>query len=97
MNYIKAHVERPCFLFFSDDIEWVRENYCGMGDNYHFVSNGCLKDYEELMLMCQCKHNIIANSTFSFWGAWLNTDPEKIVIAPKKYAPTFIPEEWIRL
>lgn len=97
IDYINAHVERPCFLFFSDDMEWVRENYCDAGDNYYFVSDGSLKDYEELALMYQCRHNITANSTFSFWGAWLNNNPDKIVIAPKGYAPTFIPEEWIRL
>lgn len=97
VNYIKKHVEKPCFLFFTDDMKWVKQNYHDMVDNSYFVSDGSLKDYEELAIMYQCTHNIIANSTFSFWGAWLNDNPEKIVIAPKGYASSFIPKEWIKL
>lgn len=97
ISYIKKEIKNPYFLFFSDDMEWVKERYEGEDDNYVFVSNGILKDYEELAIMYSCKHNIIANSTFSFWGAWLNDYPEKIVIAPKGYAPTFIPDKWVRI
>ncbi len=97
IEYVKAHVEKPCFLFFSDDTEWVKKNYRDAADHCYFVCDEGLKDYEELALMYQCKHNIIANSTFSFWGAWLNEYSGKIVIAPKGYAPTFIPKEWTRL
>ena len=97
MDYIKAHVENPCFLFFSDDMEGVKNNYGNTTNDCYFVSDGKLKDYEELALMYRCKHNIIANSTFSFWGAWLNDNPEKIVIAPQKFGHTFIPKEWIKM
>ncbi len=95
--------KNPTFFIFSDDIGWVREN---IQINYPtvFVSNGKLKDYEELILMSKCEHNIIANSTFSWWGAWLNNNPNKVVIAPKKWfketsksAKDLIPESWMKL
>jgi len=56
-------------------------------------------DYEHLYLMSQCKHNIITNSTFSWWGAWLNNNPDKIVITTKKWEQSHarIPETWIQL
>lgn len=100
---IAKKIEKPIFYVFSDDIDWVKKN---LKFNYpvRYVSNGILKDYEELMLMSYCKHNIIANSSFSWWGAWLNSNPEKIVIAPKKWfndpnvdTSDLIPENWIRI
>jgi len=68
------------------------------------TKNGPDKNYEDLRLMSLCRHNIIANSTFSWWGAWLNQNPYKTVIAPKKWfntekfdAKDVLPESWIRL
>lgn len=96
--YMKDHIENPKFLFFSDDMDWVRKRYGKENDEeYFFVSNGILTDYEELALMYQCKHNIMANSTFSFWGAWLNDNPDKIVIIPRAYASTFASDKWIKI
>lgn len=88
---------------FSDDIPWVKDN---LKSNYPitYVSDGNYKDYEEMILMSYCKHNIIANSSFSWWGAWLNNNYGKIVIAPinwfvdKSYnAKDLILENWIKM
>ncbi len=100
---MNAKIESPIFYFFSDDIEWVKKEF-GEQNNFNYISNGEFKDYEELMLMATCANNIIANSSFSWWGAWLNQNPNKIVIAPKKWVnrepdPHFnvIPDDWVRI
>jgi hypothetical protein len=69
------------FLIFSDDISWCKENF--LGDNYLFSENK--KDYEDMYLMSKCFHNIIGNSTFSWWAAWLNKNKNKKVVCPKKW------------
>jgi hypothetical protein len=66
---------------FSDDISWCKENFTD--DRIIFVEN--IEDYEQLYLMSLCNHNIIANSSFSWWGSYLNTNSNKIVIAPKNW------------
>jgi hypothetical protein len=66
---------------FSDDIEWCKESFDG--GNFVFIENE--KDYIDLYLMSMCDHNIISNSSFSWWGAWLNKNKEKVVIAPKQW------------
>lgn len=67
---------------FSDDIKWCKENL-NFKENVFYASDFGLEDFEELILMSKCTNNIISNSTFSWWAAWLNGNPEKIVIAPK--------------
>jgi hypothetical protein len=84
IKIIKDKISNPNFFVFSDDIDWAKENI-QTNSPTTFVSNLEIKDYEELFIMSKCKHNIIANSSFSFWGAWLNQNPNKIVIAPKKW------------
>ena len=82
--YKKAMKAMPVdtrFLVFSDDIEWCKENF--VGDNVTFIENE--KDYIDLYLMSLCRHNIIANSSFSWWGAWLNKNRRKIVVAPANW------------
>lgn len=102
---ISEKVSSPKLFIFSDDIEWVKQN---MHFNLPtiFVTDGDLfeKDYQELMLMAACKHNIVANSTFSWWGAWLNDSLEKIVISPKQWFnlatmsdKDLIPTAWIKI
>jgi tellurite resistance-related uncharacterized protein len=88
------------FFVFSDDIPWVKENL-NMKSPTIFVEHNTQKtDYEDLRLMSLCQHHIIANSSFSWWGAWLNPNKEKMVIAPKKWysinvdTKDLIPEGW---
>jgi len=99
----KIEPEKIAYFVFSDDIQWARENvFIDMNTTY--VSNPDIRDYEELYLMSICNHHIIANSTFSWWGAWLNPKPSKIVIAPKQWlkdtsydTSDVCPPEWIRI
>jgi len=89
--------KKSLFIIFSDNIEWCKNNI--KFKNIFFIENE--KDYIELYLMSICKHNIIANSTFSWWGAYLNKNENKKVIAPKKYFVNntnnkdLYPPEWI--
>jgi len=92
----------PKFFVFSDDINWAKENL--KTENCLFISRPEFLDSEELILMSKAKNNIISNSSFSFWSAWLNNNPEKIVIAPalwnRKYKRAYkdlIPEDWLRV
>jgi hypothetical protein len=86
INYYKDSIgiigEEKHFVIFSDDIKWCEENFNFL-KNKTFVSGNL--DYEDLYLMSMCNHNIIANSTFSWWGAWLNRNVNKKVIIPSKW------------
>ncbi len=98
---IKSKVENPHFFVFSDDLSWVKENI-DFEDPHTFVDgNYGENSYEDMRLMAACKHNIIANSTFSWWGAWLNNNRDKVVIAPKNWFKTertdIIPNNWIKI
>jgi len=91
------------FFIFSDDINWVKENF-KINFPVFYVTGNNITNYEEMILMSKCKHNIIANSSFSWWGAWLNENPGKIVVAPKKWfnnpkadQKDIIPESWIKI
>jgi hypothetical protein len=89
----------PVLFVFSDDIDWCKENLNFQAD-LHVVQTG--DPYKDLFLMTQCRHHIIANSSYSWWGAWLNAHPDKIVIAPKKWyhhkqSPDIYPQNWITI
>ncbi|HEY4494538.1 MAG TPA: alpha-1,2-fucosyltransferase [Candidatus Paceibacterota bacterium] len=103
--YIEEHVPSPHFFIFSDDYEWSKENFKFINHPVTCVKGSEGKDYEDMELVRECKHNIIANSTFGWWGAWLNPKKDKIMIGPKKWfanAPKgdtkdLLTDEWIKL
>lgn len=85
VRYVSNRLEQPYFFIFSDDMAWVKENL-KMDVHHLFVEhNHGLESYNDMRLMSLCRHHIIANSSFSWWGAWLNPSLEKIVVAPKKW------------
>ena len=102
IEYIANKIRKPHFFIFSDDTEWVLENL-KIDFPYTVVDINHGRDSAwDMYLMAQCKHNIIANSSFSWWGAWLNQNPDKIVIAPMCWfadgtATDIIPQEWQRV
>ncbi|GFI22648.1 O-antigen biosynthesis glycosyltransferase WbnK [Lachnospiraceae bacterium] len=98
---INKNIKDAFFCIFSDDLEWTKQ-HLDFGKNACFINDDKkLADYEELLIMSQCKHNIIANSTFSWWGAWLNRNPQKIVIGPEHWLnnsnENIMPERWIKI
>lgn len=96
-------VSNPVFFVFSNDINWCKENI--LLENVVWMDEKVMKkhdDWIEMYLMSCCYHNIIANSSFSWWAAWLNRNSNKIVIAPQKWLQTvekdeLCPKEWIRI
>jgi hypothetical protein len=102
ISYINAHIDNPYFYVFSDNIEWAKENIKDINATY-IDWNKKDKSYIDMQLMSMCNHNIIANSSFSWWGAWLNIHKDKIVIAPEKWMPhtnieiDLLPEKWIKI
>lgn len=105
IDMIKRYVDPDMFVVFSDDIEWCRENLreslCGTETVYVDWNKG-KESYRDMQLMSLCSHNIIANSSFSWWGAWLNRNPEKKVIAPSRWMnalgwPEIIPDGWLTI
>ncbi|MDX2256952.1 MAG: alpha-1,2-fucosyltransferase [Pseudanabaenaceae cyanobacterium bins.39] len=104
VQYISERVINPHFFIFSDEPQWAKENL-----KYDFPitivdCNDASRNYEDLRLMSMCKHNIIANSSFSWWGAWLNPNPHKLVIAPQRWfndskinTQDLIPNQWIKI
>lgn len=99
IEIIKQHLKNPKIFIFSDDKDWVKRNL--KLDNYEIVEGNTGQfSYLDMYLMSICKHNIICNSTFSWWGAYLNNNPQKIVIAPSlwttNYSSNYIcPKDWI--
>lgn len=92
------------FIFFSDDIEWVKDNIKVQNAIYSdAIKTGDYCDWYDMYLMSKCRNNIIANSTFSWWGAWLNRTKDKMVIAPDKWVygnyrtPDIWCDDWIKI
>ena len=97
-------VDNPMFFFFSDDTSWVKQNIPVNHPHKYVDINNDITSYEDLRLMSKCKHHIIANSSFSWWGAWLAEWEGQKVIAPKKWfisdqfnSKDIIPKSWIKI
>lgn len=104
-HYFTQITDNPVFFVFSDDITWAENNLDNSIYNlvYPKITNNTTS-VTDMMLMSKCKHNIIANSSYSWWSAWLNSNPNKIVIAPKVWfldklinTNDLIPESWIQI
>jgi hypothetical protein len=81
IDILNGKIDKPVFIFFSDDIVWCKENFAG--DNIIFCEEQLWKeDHLQLYLMSKCRHQVIANSSFSWWSAWLNSNNDKVVIRP---------------
>lgn len=101
IQIISEKVLNPEFYVFTDDMKWVRE-YFKIDFPCTYIEGNDKRSEEDLRLMSHCKHNIIANSSFSWWAAWLNQNSDKIVIAPKFWfhgvcsdSTCIVPENWI--
>jgi hypothetical protein len=102
-NYIKEHIKDPRYVVFSDDLEWCKQTL-GLPPETLYIGKMGPKWSFHLRLMSLCKYSIIANSTFYWWGAWLNESPGKVIIAPKRWYATvpsqevdIIPDGWVIL
>jgi hypothetical protein len=98
---IKKQVEKPIFIVFSDDIKWCKDNLNLEGVKFVDWNTGD-NSFRDMQLMSLCKHNIIANSSFSWWGAWLNNNADKVVICPDKWvhysdSTGVLPSGWIKV
>lgn len=102
IDFIRQRLDNNiCFYLFSDDINWVEENLQ--------LENRCIIDWnqgedswQDMYLMSCCRHHIIANSSFSWWAAWLNPNKNKIVLTPNKWfnhtdAVGIVPKSWIKI
>jgi hypothetical protein len=84
-------------------MEWVKQNLPVDFPCVYVAHNRREESFKDMQLMSLCRHHVIANSSFSWWGAWLNASPEKLVIAPKSWFRNgnndcdLIPDEWVRL
>ncbi len=107
LHKMEQLVEKPMYYLFSDDCPWAKEHLVKDRNDIIIVDHNKDKDsWQDMYLMSKCKHHIIANSSFSWWGAWLNNSINKVVIAPKKWfadlekneqTQDLIPQSWIRI
>ncbi len=105
IEIISSKVNNPNFYIFSDDMEWSKKHFNFLNQKFKitYIVQNFKNPSEDMRLMSNCKHNIIANSSFSWWGAWLNDNPDKIVISPSEWTknnssnPLLIPNTWLKI
>lgn len=103
-SLIESKLQNNTYFVFSDDIAWVKTNLKTNSPTTYVSPDNASDEVQELILMSQCQHQIIANSTFSWWAAYLNQNLNKIVIAPKKWNNKYqkhyqhlLPKDWLSL
>lgn len=105
LGYIQKKQPGLQLFIFSDDIKWCQNNLPFSKEATFVSGNPADRGYEDMYLMSLCDHNIIANSSFSWWGAWLNQNPQKMIVAPKTWFQDksanskmeIVPENWHRI
>lgn len=104
VTHMIGALRAPRFFVFSDDHSWTARHLELPGNSVFVDHNSAASDYEDLRLMSRCRHHVIANSSFSWWGAWLNARADKIVVAPRRWVvdtmwtcPDICPPDWVRL
>ena len=104
MAAVEAQVASPHYIVFSDDPDWTRANLTSPHPMTFVTCNSAERGFRDMQLMSLCHHHIIANSSFSWWGAWLNARADKVVVAPERWfasggkdARDLVPAGWVRV
>jgi hypothetical protein len=103
IEHIAASTQQPVFYVFSDDFAWAKQHLPTKYRLVYVEHNTGIDSYRDMQMMSLCRHHIIANSSFSWWGAWLNPRPDKLVVAPSGWflgnqnTRDLIPTAWTRL
>jgi hypothetical protein len=103
INLVAQRVSEPVFFVFSDDPEWTRANLAPPFPTHYVSHNGPENAFQDLRLMSMCQHHIMANSSFSWWGAWLAPAQSGLVVAPANWyasgrpCPDLIPARWLQI
>lgn len=101
INVMNEHIIAPHYYIFSNDIDWVKDNL--RFDNVTYVTHNSGKNsWRDMYLMSQCKYNIVANSSFSWWGAWLSKNESNIVVSPTRFlnndtVSDIYPHHWVKI
>ena len=100
IDYIRQHVKTPHFYVFSDDLDWCKEQF---GTEFFYIEcNQSVNSWSDMYLMSECHYHINANSTFSWWGAWLCKFEDSITVCPERFirnivTKDFYPERWHKI
>jgi hypothetical protein len=92
MDAMEALPRADKYVIFSDDIEWCKSVFVSDNNDVVFIENQ--QNYEDMFLMSFCKHHVIANSSFSWWGSWLNKNPDKQTVMPKNWFGSAVSHDW---